>query len=77
MRCPALPQTIPDAGVLLHRLNRVSLRLLALVGRIRPDERRDVLSAFLTLFAFMAGHALLETARDALFLASQIGRAHV
>lgn len=36
---------------------------------IRPDERRNALGAFLTLFGLMAAHALLETARDALFLA--------
>ena len=38
--------------------------------QIRPDERRDTLAASATLFALMAAHALLETARDALFLAS-------
>jgi ATP:ADP antiporter, AAA family len=37
---------------------------------IRPEERRESLSAFLTLFGMMCGHALLETARDALFLAN-------
>jgi AAA family ATP:ADP antiporter len=36
---------------------------------IRPDERRDAWAAFLTLFGFIASHAVLETARDALFLA--------
>ena len=36
---------------------------------MRPGERRDVWAAFLTLFALIASHALLETARDALFLA--------
>jgi ATP:ADP antiporter, AAA family len=36
---------------------------------IRPDERRDTAAAFLTLFGFVASHAMLETARDALFLA--------
>jgi AAA family ATP:ADP antiporter len=44
------------------------------LSRLRPDirsaERRDVLGAFLTLLGLMAGHALMETARDALFLAS-------
>jgi ATP:ADP antiporter, AAA family len=44
--------------------------LLVRVARVRPDERRAAAGAFLTLFAFMAGHAMLETARDALFLAS-------
>lgn len=37
---------------------------------IRPEERRDALVAFVTLFGIVAGHALLETARDALFLKS-------
>ncbi len=50
-------------------VNMLSARILGSVARIRPDERRDALGAFLTLFGFMAGHALLETARDALFLA--------
>lgn len=36
---------------------------------IRKGERRDVWAAFLTLFALIASHSLLETARDALFLA--------
>src|SRR6478735_8867841 len=36
---------------------------------IRAGERRDVWTAFLTLFALIASHAMLETARDALFLA--------
>jgi ATP/ADP translocase/HEAT repeat protein len=46
-------------------LTRALLRL----GAVRRDEQRETLGAFLTLFGFMAGHALLETARDALFLA--------
>ena len=54
----------------MRRLGRLTVQLLSLLGRVRPDERSDVLAAFLTLLAFMAGHALLETARDALFLAS-------
>jgi HEAT repeat protein len=36
---------------------------------IRPAERRGAIAAFLTLFGILAGHTLLETARDALFLA--------
>ncbi len=36
---------------------------------IRKGERRDVWAAFLTLFALIASHSMLETARDALFLA--------
>jgi len=35
----------------------------------RKGERRDAWAAFLTLFSLIASHALLETARDALFLA--------
>ncbi|MBW2460749.1 MAG: hypothetical protein JRH11_03820 [Deltaproteobacteria bacterium] len=37
--------------------------------QVRPGERRNTLAAALSLFAIMASHALLETARDALFLA--------
>ena len=36
---------------------------------LRPDERHGTLAAFLTIFGTLAGHTLLETARDALFLA--------
>jgi AAA family ATP:ADP antiporter len=36
----------------------------------RKGERRDCWVAFLTLLSLIASHALLETARDALFLAS-------
>jgi ATP/ADP translocase len=36
---------------------------------IRAGERRDTLAAFLTLFGLVGSHAVLETARDALFLA--------
>lgn len=36
---------------------------------VRPDERRNTFAAFATLFAVTTGHTLLETARDALFLA--------
>lgn len=36
---------------------------------IRAEERRATVAAFLTLLGVMAAHALLETARDALFLA--------
>ena len=38
-------------------------------GEIRPDERRAAASAFATLFGIIASHTVLETARDALFLA--------
>jgi AAA family ATP:ADP antiporter len=40
-------------------------RLLA----VRPEERRGTVAAFLTIFGTLAAHTLLETARDALFLA--------
>jgi hypothetical protein len=36
---------------------------------ISPEDRRGALFAFLTIFGTLAGHTLLETARDALFLA--------
>jgi AAA family ATP:ADP antiporter len=36
---------------------------------VRTEERPGVVGAFLTLFGILAGHTLLETARDALFLA--------
>jgi ATP/ADP translocase len=37
--------------------------------RIRPEERRGTAAAFFTLFGILAAHTVLETARDALFLA--------
>jgi hypothetical protein len=43
----------------------VVARLLA----VRPEERRGTVAAFLTIFGTLAAHTLLETARDALFLA--------
>src|SRR5438874_556107 len=39
------------------------------LGSLRPGERRGAAAAFLTIFGILAGHTLLETARDALFLA--------
>jgi AAA family ATP:ADP antiporter len=36
---------------------------------LRPEERRVTLAAFLVLFGWLAAHTILETARDALFLA--------
>ncbi|HET9316408.1 MAG TPA: hypothetical protein VFQ51_12515, partial [Vicinamibacteria bacterium] len=41
---------------------------LALFEDVRPDEKRGVVGAFLVLFGLLAGHTVLETARDALFL---------
>ena len=37
---------------------------------IRQHDRRDTAVGFVTLLVLMAGHAVLETARDALFLAT-------
>ncbi len=42
--------------------------LLGAFGAIRRGERRDTLGAFAVLFFLHASHAVLETARDALFL---------
>jgi len=64
----------PDIQEAQVILNRVSARLMSAVARVRPDERKDAGAAFLTLFGFMAGHAILETARDALFLGSLSAR---
>lgn len=36
---------------------------------VRPEERRLAANAFLVLFGILAAHTILETARDALFLA--------
>jgi len=38
-------------------------------ANVRPDERRDTWVAFAVLFGLLASHSMLETARDALFLA--------
>lgn len=35
---------------------------------VRPDEERDAFASFSVLFGVMAGHTMLETARDSLFL---------
>jgi AAA family ATP:ADP antiporter len=43
--------------------------MLRAFADVRPEERAGVTGAFLTLFGILAGHTLLETARDALFLA--------
>jgi AAA family ATP:ADP antiporter len=39
------------------------------LASVRPEERRGTAAAFLTIFGILASHTLLETARDALFLA--------
>ena len=60
-----------------HSLNKKLAGLpaaLGLFGSIRPDERQDAVASFLTLLGFMTGHAILETARDALFLAELSAR---
>src|SRR6266513_523485 len=36
---------------------------------VRPEERRSTAIAFLVLFGILAAHTILETARDALYLA--------
>lgn len=41
----------------------------SLLSDVRPEERRGVLAAVGALFGILTGHTLLETARDALFLA--------
>ena len=43
--------------------------MLARLLDVRPDERRLTATAFLVLFGILAAHTILETARDALFLA--------
>ncbi len=42
--------------------------MLKSLADIRPEERGTLTAACLTLFGTLAGHTLLETARDALFL---------
>jgi AAA family ATP:ADP antiporter len=42
---------------------------LGALGDVRAGERGDTVAAFLTLLGLTAGHMLLETGRDALFLA--------
>ncbi len=42
---------------------------MSILDEIRPEERRVALAGFLTLLGMIAAHTVLETARDALFLA--------
>ena len=42
---------------------------LNILGQIRPDERRQAYVASVLIGGIMAAHSLIETARDALFLA--------
>jgi hypothetical protein len=42
---------------------------LPILGELRPGERIGAAAAFLTLLGILTAHTLLETARDALFLA--------
>jgi AAA family ATP:ADP antiporter len=42
--------------------------MLGAFADVRPEERRGVLAAFLSLFGIISAHTTLETARDALFL---------
>jgi AAA family ATP:ADP antiporter len=44
--------------------------VVGLLRTIRAGERRDVAAAFAALFGLVGSHAVLETARDALFLSS-------
>jgi ATP/ADP translocase len=44
-------------------------KFLSLVGQIRPEERRQTYAASALIGGIIASHSLLETARDALFLA--------
>ena len=37
---------------------------------VRPEEYRNCIGGFITLFGIMAAHSLMEIARDALFLAT-------
>src|SRR6478609_7168782 len=55
-------------GAFERRESLVYLAVLSLFA-MRPTERRDAWAAFLTLFGLVGSHAILETARDALFLA--------
>ena len=41
-----------------------------ILDRIRAGERKEVVAAFVTVLSVLVAHALLETARDALFLAN-------
>ena len=43
--------------------------MLNILGQIRPDERRQTYAAGALFGGIMAAHSLIETARDALFLA--------
>lgn len=52
------------------QITRGSLSLSRVIlSALRKGERRDAWAAFLTLFAIISSHSILETARDALFLA--------
>lgn len=44
--------------------------MTGVLSRVDREARRDALVAFATLLLLIAGHTVLETARDALFLAS-------
>lgn len=44
--------------------------MLERVFGIRRQDRKDAIVAFVTLFGAMTGHAVLETARDAVFLSA-------
>ena len=42
---------------------------MPILAEIRPEERRAAFAGFFALFGVIAAHTILETARDALFLA--------
>ncbi|PYQ50141.1 MAG: hypothetical protein DMF78_16490 [Acidobacteria bacterium] len=58
-----------NARAVTRKRDIVAYAMLAPLGDVRPGERRGAAAAFLTIFGILAGHTLLETARDALFLA--------
>src|SRR5690349_4378372 len=58
------PFTMHNARGIVPAMSRAELRFA-----IRPDERRDTWAALLMLFGVVGSIAILETARDALFLA--------
>jgi ATP:ADP antiporter, AAA family len=51
----------------MQRLTTLLARLTTWLG-LRPGERREALFGFAILLLVIAGHAMLETARDSLFL---------
>src|SRR5207245_3325649 len=54
-----------NARAVTRKRDIVAYAMLAPLGDVRPGERRGAAAAFLTIFGILAGHTLLETARDA------------